>query len=362
MIPHFMLKRGKKEYLIIRMGDTFHIIDADEQLTKEKRTAILEQGCTPAQMQQMGLSGMSIPKSDIRSLTVTGSGYMDDVIFLLKKQKLAFWFPQAYEQKKVDDFFRGIPRKQYKTRFRVKGTKGSDWHMREQHPDVRRRMKPVGLVLKWAAGLTCVGMLWRAEWLPLWLSLGILWAAAALFLLLFYEPYFTLMDSKEYRKAGYSGEIISLNIMPFLPLVLLLVTVDRYTVIGPDLCLVYGICAGLILTVLMWLFLRELHENLMHAAIFLLASLFLCSAAAIHANHCFAAEEMTTVRAQVVDKEKHRSRRSSDHDLIVLLEDGTRLNLDVSAIVYDTVDVGDTVAVHIRTGILDTEYAMFGGT
>ena len=95
MIPHFTLQRGKMEYLIIRMGDEFHIIDCDEALTKEKKRAILESGCTPAQMQQMGLSGMTIPKSDIQALTVTGCGFQDDVIFYLNKKKLAFWFPQA---------------------------------------------------------------------------------------------------------------------------------------------------------------------------------------------------------------------------------------------------------------------------
>ena len=41
MIPHFILRQNKGEYLIIRMGDEFHIVDCNESLTKEKRNTIL---------------------------------------------------------------------------------------------------------------------------------------------------------------------------------------------------------------------------------------------------------------------------------------------------------------------------------
>ena len=86
MIPHFILRQNKGEYLIIRMGDEFHIVDCNESLTKEKRNTILEYGCSPAEMLQMGLSGVTIPKSDIPALTVTRCGCQDDVIFYLKNR------------------------------------------------------------------------------------------------------------------------------------------------------------------------------------------------------------------------------------------------------------------------------------
>ncbi len=87
MIPHFIIQKGKQEYLIIRSEDAFHLIDVNEALTREKRSTILESGCTPEQMQQMGLSGMTIPRGDISAVTVTGCGYQDEVIFYLGKRK-----------------------------------------------------------------------------------------------------------------------------------------------------------------------------------------------------------------------------------------------------------------------------------
>ena len=261
----------------------------------------------------------------------------------------------------MDDFFRGIPRIQYKTRFRVKGGRGQDWHVREQEPEVRRRLKVVGLVLKIGACLTCVGIFWRYQWMSLWLSLSILWALAGLYLAVCFEPYFTLMGTEEYRKAGYSGEIISLNFFPFLPLGCFLFWVERYTAVEADMCLIYGIVAGVLLTGILWFCLREVQENAGHSFVVLFVSVALCWCAAEHANHCFARTEMVEIPAQVVDMDGHRSRRHSDYYLKVVLEDGSWMTLDVSSETYRKAEIGDTVIVHSRVGALGVEYAMFGG-
>ena len=133
MIAHFELVQGKERFLVFRLGADFHIIDINEALTREKRFAVLESGCTPTEMQEMGLSGTTIARSDLTAITVTGCGPQDDVIFYLGKKQLGYRFAMAYEQKRVDDFFRGIPRVQYKTRYRFR--RGLDWRAREQ--DVR---------------------------------------------------------------------------------------------------------------------------------------------------------------------------------------------------------------------------------
>lgn len=202
MIPHFTLRQNKGEYLIIRMGDEFHIIDCNEALTKEKRRAVLESGCTPAQMQEMGLSGMTVPKSDIRALTVTGYGFQDGVIFYLKnKKKLCYWLPRAYEQKKVDDFFRGIPRKMVKTRRRLRGGKNLGWREREGDPEMSRRLRPVG----WAMNALGIGLavLPLVVRIPLGLHGGLvlLFGAAAVCLDIFFPEYFSLlMEGKKERR------------------------------------------------------------------------------------------------------------------------------------------------------------------
>ena len=146
--------RGKERFLVFRLGADFHIIDINEALTKEKRFAVLESGCTPEKMQEMGLSGTTIARSDLTAITVTGCGPQDDVIFYLGKKQLSYRFAMAYEQKKVDDFFRGIPRVQYKTRYRFR--RGLDWRAREQDLRLLPKFEKIGLVyntLCWGVAL-----------------------------------------------------------------------------------------------------------------------------------------------------------------------------------------------------------------
>ena len=198
---------GKTTALQVLQELGFHIIDCDEALTKEKRNAVLESGCTPAQMQEMGLSGMTIPKSDIKALTVTGCGFQDDVIFYLNKKKLAFWFPQAYEQKRVDDFFRGIPRKMVKTRYRLKGGKHIDWRIREQNYETYRKLRVVG----WIYNLLCAAIIivplvmGKLSLVPIgWCVLGM--SVIAIALDFFLPEYFTILsihDDRRFTKRKY---------------------------------------------------------------------------------------------------------------------------------------------------------------
>ncbi len=371
MIPHFTLQKGRQEYLIIRMGDEFHLIDINEALTKEKRNAILESGCTPAQMQEMGLSGMTIPKSDIKALTVTGCGFQDDVIFWLEKRKLAFWFPKAYEQKKVDDFFRGIPRKQYKTRTRLKGGKNLDWRLKEQDEALYQKLRPVG----WIFNLLCAAIilvplaLGRLPLRPIgWCVIGL--SVVAIGLDFFLPEYFTILsihDERRFSKQKYGQRqqpktrAINLGVgLLSIALFFTLVSSGEYYIF--DDFRVFPVALASVLVVgIPLLFVREFVEQFSAWLLTLVLILFFNGFAFIpHFNYVLGSE-LTPCTATVVDTHKTTGGRGPDNYYCdVVLPDGRELDVKVSKKEYETAEPGDTLDLQIGTGFFGIDYAIDG--
>ena len=373
MIPHFTLQRGKLEYLIIRMGDEFHIIDINEALTKEKRTAVLESGCTPAQMQEMGLSGMTIPKSDIQALTITGCGFQDDVIFYLSKKKLAFWFPKAYEQQKVDDFFRGIPRKQVKSRRRLKGGNNLDWRLKEQDEALYRKLRPVGWVYNILCVLLCVYPFIRMEihlnfhgWLVLAMCL------IAVGLDIFLPEYFSILffEDREVRRKQRGGgrklpktRAIHLGYGLVFMVLCFMMFSFKYNVVldgqrlKASLILTLAVFAGLILLC------REFYE-LLKANIGLLLTHMLFALAlnwmilVPHFNHAFGGE-LTSFTAVIVDQ-RISDGKSDSYFCTVNLPDGRELDIQVTYAEYQSLKPGDTLDLQYGTGFFGIDYAIDG--
>lgn len=370
MIPHFILQKGKQEYLIIRMGDDFHIIDCNEALTKEKRFAVLESGCTPAGMQEMGLSGMTIPKSGIKALTITGCGFQDDVIFYLSKQKLSFWFPQAYEQKKVDDFFRGIPRRMVKTRRRLKGGRDLDWRLKEQDDATYQRLRPVGWVFNLLCAVVCIYP-FVIQRLPMklhgWLVLGLCLTAVALDI--FFPEYFSLIlvdrhsVTKKRRKGGTRylktrAIRLSIGLMPVVGFFALLCTLDYHMVdwlrvLPPSLILTAVVYA------LLFLFCREFQEHLVEGLFCMVFALILNFGGLVpYVNHCLG-PELTPITAPIVDQHISGGRTTS-HYCTVALPDGRELDVLVTGAEYDSYEIGDTMDLRFGTGFFGIEYAIDG--
>lgn len=373
MIPHFTLRKGKEEYLIIRMGDEFHIIDCNEALTKEKRSAVLESGCTPAEMQEMGLSGMTIPKSDIKALTITGCGFQDDVIFYLNKKKLAFWFPKAYEQNKVDDFFRGIPRKQAKSRRRLKGGRDLDWRLKEQDEGLYQKLRPVGWVYNILCVLLCIYPFVRME-IHLnfhgWLVLAMCLIAVALDI--FLPEYFSILffEDREVRRRRRGGgrkllktRAIHLGYgLTFMVLCFMMFSF-KYNVVFDGQRMKVSLILTLAAFVGLILLCREFHE-LLKANIGLLLphmlfALVLNWAIMVpHFNHAFGGE-LTPFTAVIVDQ-RISDGKSDSYFCTVDLPDGRELDIQVTYAEYQSLKPGDTLDLQYGTGFFGIDYTIDG--
>lgn len=361
MIPHFTIRQGRQEYLIIRYADAFHIIDCNEALTKEKRSAVLESGCQPAQMREMGLSGMTIPRSDIHAVTVTGCGYQDEVIFYLgKRKKLCYWFPKAYEQKRVDDFFRGIPRIQYKTRRRLKGGKGLDWRAREQEPQMLRKLGPVGKVYD---GLCCVvflGMvLTERRMFALWFWVMLAIIALGVYLNSAYPLYFSFFRYKaDYQQRGKGKTSFIGWGIAMMILVALIRT--PYVILGWKALIV----PTLILSILLWLGLyfacRECREDCLGWLLsFCLVAVFCGGILIPHVNHVLGPDTRPQT-ATVIGKSTSTSGRGRRHyDVDLRLTGGVECSLSVSRAEYEQTEHGDIWEVQAGEGLFGIEYVLY---
>lgn len=374
MIPHFMLQGGKQEYLIFKTEDAFHLIDCNEALTREKRSIVLESGCTPMQMQQMGLSGTTIPRSDIEAITITGCGFQDDVIFYLsKKKKLSFCFPKAYEQRKVDDFFRGIPRKQVKSRRRLKGGRDLDWRLKEQDEELYRKLRPVGWVYNILAVLICIyplilGELHRS--FHGWIVMGMY--LIGLGLDIFLPEYFSILvfedPARKAMKRRYGTgrktrktRAIYLGYGILLMVLTISIGLRNIHVIDQGRMLKYALCAAIAIFVALVILCREFQEeikaNFWWVLVYLSMTLAINYVAVLpHFNHVLGGE-LTSFTAPIIDQH-YSGGKSTTYYCTVNLPDGRELDLQVSHEEYEALEPGDIMKLKYGTGFFGIEYAI----
>ena len=372
MIPHFELVRGKDRFLVFRLGTDFHIIDINEALTRERRFAVLESGCTPAQMQEMGLSGTTIARSDLTAITVTGCGPQDDVIFYLGKKQMSYRFAMAYEQKKVDDFFRGIPRKQYKTRWRFKGGRDLDWRMREQDEARYRKLRPVGWAYNILGPLVCLVPFFlglTASKLYGWVFIGVTLVAVLLDAIL--PEYFTIVfleDRATKRKRRKGGQKLHKTRAINLAYGLVgsvaafgMAQMEEYHVLEElPLAKIAAICSVVVCVLVIFLC-REFLEHPEGGWLFLFNLFFafaLNFAVLIpYFNHIYG-PETTSLTLLVTDQYINSDRSGTRYYCKVTMPDGREKSIRVSKVEYDSYELGDMMELQYGEGFFGIEYVI----
>ena len=357
MIAHFELVRGKERFLVFRLGADFHIIDINEALTKEKRFAVLESGCTPAQMQEMGISGTTIARSDLTAVTVTGCGPQDDVIFYLGKKQLGYRFAMAYEQKKVDDFFRGIPRVQYKTRYRFR--RGLDWRAREQDLKLLPKFSRIGTAYNILCCGVTVGMLIR-EWrlFALWFWVALALVAMGVYLNAAYPLYFAFYWYKGDDNRRGKGKASHIGFGLF---VVLMAAVLRapYVFLDWKKLIVPALILGALLWGGLYFLCRECREDVAAWLVSLLLTVVFSGAVLIpHVNHMLG-PELQVQSASVVSKSKTSGRRGAEFYHVTLrFPDGDECTMKISYQQYQKVEKGDLWDVQVGEGFFGIEYVI----
>lgn len=357
MIPHFELVRGKERFLVFRLGADFHIIDINEALTREKRFAILESGCTPAKMQEMGLSGTTIARSDLTAITVTGCGPQDDVIFYMGKKQMSYRFAMAYEQNRVDDFFRGIPRKQYKTRYRFR--RGLDWRAREQDLNLLPKFSRIGTAYNILCCGVTVGMLIR-EWrlFALWFWVVLALVALGVYLNAAYPLYFAFYWYKGDDNRRGKGKASHIGFGLFVVLMAAVLR-NPYVVLDWQKLIVPALVLGAVFGIGLYFLCRECREDGPGWLLTILLTVVVSGVVLIpHVNHILG-PETEPQSASVVSKHSSSTRRGGRRYYVtVRLRDGTDCDMQVNYQDYQDAEHGDTWEVQVGEGFFGIEYVI----
>ena len=357
MIPHFELVRGKDRFLVFRLGADFHIIDINEALTKEKRFAVLGSGCTPEKMQEMGLSGTTIARSDLTAVTVTGCGPQDDVIFYLGKKQMSYRFAMAYEQKKVDDFFRGIPRKQYKTRYRFR--RGLDWRAREQDLRLMPKFERIGLVYNTLCWAVALGMLFtERKMFAVWFWAILVLVALGVFFNAAYPLYFAFYWYKGDDTQRGKGKAVHIG-LGMMIMFCAAVLRNPYVVLDRQKLIVPALVLGAIFGIGLFFLCRECREDGPGWLLTILLTVVISGMVLIpHVNHILG-PETEPQSATVVSKHTSSTRRGGRRYYVtVQLCDGTECDMQVNYQDYQDTEHGDTWEVQVGEGFFGIEYVM----
>lgn len=353
MVQHLLLQKGNKAYLLLAGEKEYHIITADRRLTEEAESWLLVQERSIPAMNERQLSRLTIHKSDVRGITLSGSDAGSVVQFYLKDKKLRYELADDYTEETLDNFFTGIQR------FRAPkiNNSGEDWRVKHQDLEIMRKLRFVGGILNFtgcASGFVMLFVGLRFAWLN-WLAVAS--AVAAFVLWLMFPHYFSAIERKkgspEKKKVI---EILLALIMPGMGCWLgVLKSVDVLDWAKPW---IFGTAVTVLLTLVVWKHAKELH-SIGRMLGFAAACLVLSTGMLLGINQMADFRPVETVSTKIVELEVHESARHRDSYYVhVLLSDETIAELPVRWTNFKTMQVGDFVKVELHEGALGIEYAL----
>jgi hypothetical protein len=308
-------------------------------------------------MQEMGLSGTTIARSDLTAITVTGCGPQDDVIFYLGKKQMSYRFAMAYEQKKVDDFFRGIPRVQYKTRYRFR--RGLDWRAREQDLKLLPKFSRIGTAYNILCCGVTVGMLIR-EWrlFALWFWVVLALVALGVYLNAAYPLYFAFYWYKGDDNRQGKGKASHIGFGLFVVLMAAVLR-NPYVVLDWQKLIVPALVLGAVFGIGLYFLCRECREDGPGWLLTILLTVVISGVVLIpHVNHILG-PETEPQSASVVSKHSSSTRRGGRRYYVtVRLRDGTDCDMQVNYQDYQDAEHGDTWEVQLGEGFFGIEYVI----
>jgi len=360
MIDHLLLQRGSHTFLLLRHPDRFHIIAVNDQLTEENEASILENLCSEARMDEMGLTRQTVLLSSVQSITVGGHLAGASIALQTNQKKLRFVLSDDYEKDFLKNFFSGCklkkPGKKASAKFRA-----GDWRAEKQTERGWKILRPVGYCLN-ALGVGCFlvvffrGSLWAAGF-----YLSMLLTLVSLTMYLVFPQYYTLMLRKEYKRAGYSSPVLDLVLAVAGPVAAIAYrAIYDFTFLTWMPVIIVSMICGVVVTFLLCVFSRELRENSGFTFAVFVISAFLSIGVLSNANHYFHAASPTDYPVSATETRTH-SDDSEEYYCVIEPEPGKRVEIKISPSLYQQLQSGDTVAAYIGPGALGIEYCCFYG-
>lgn len=355
-----LLQKNSRVFLLIGYPDRFHIITVNNKLDKNAEEKVLVGNCSNAAIDEMGLTRETIMKKDLRGVAIGGCGAGDVIILYAGDKKLTYVLSDDYAVEDINAIFTGIER------FRPPKSNGAisrkaDWRTEMQNGSTQKIMESISIVLNIASCVCFVGTSLFGRFSVTWSSVCLLAIVISVGLYFLYPQYFSIMRKKEYKRVGYTAKVNHLEFAitaPTLALTLRCIGDFHFPNWGP--LLIACAIAGITVSIIMYIFSREVRENISLLVAVLLLSIFLSFGIVGQLNHLanLGADELQA--CTVVDTEREEDGRSADrYYCTVKLGSGAEEEIPISRSVYSTLQPGDVVTIYIGQGALGIEYAYF---
>jgi len=356
MNPHLILLQKGKHSLLIRYPDRLHLIEVNRKLTEEAEEKILNGVFSDSALDELGLTRETIHLRDLRGVAVGGPETGETVTLYIGKKKRTWQLSDDSTESDLDAIFQNVERFQAPRR-----KKDRDWRQPLQDASATGGFLFLGNALDAVCFVSLVYSVMGLTQGWLWQVLNMLLMMTAIGLYVAFPQYYTILDRKEYKKAGYTSPVCHLWIALIMtPMALGLDALVSFLFLDWQIVLAVSILGGVALSVGMTCMTRELKANPGYALALALVLAFGCFGVVGQANHMANPNTSRTQLCEVQETDKSRgSRGRTSYSCTVLLETGETVELNISREEYERMGPGDLVEVYAGPGALGIDYAYY---
>lgn len=349
MEPHLYLNRGKKNILLVRYFDKFHVIELNHQMHHQARKWLLACPRTEEEMDAWHITRGTIAAKYVRGVAAGGTGRGHVVQFYLTEGKRRYELAEDTDEPTFSALFHGLesftPSQQ--------NSNWQDARLAKQKPRLRNILWSIGAAVN-AMGFVAASLVFSGGFRVPWFSgLCLLCILTSLVLYCLFPAYFTTYEGKRGYRQKRSA--MMLYALVFAPFGLLAGALIHSCIFDWLKAWLIGAVAVVGLTVLLWKLVPDFRDA-GKVIPFLLLGVLVSAGPVLAVNELLDTAPVSKLRTEVVDTNYVNSRGGDSYYLVVKQED-RESRISVSEELFERIQVGDTIAVEIHQGALGIPYA-----
>ena len=357
MVPHAKVRKGEKVYLLVRYGEQFRFVTANERLTEAMERHILSAPCEDSELDMLRLTYESLPIKDVWSYAMSDTAAGSGLLLYVGSEVRSYHIHEDVSADQAAALLEGIGKFGEVEPPKPEIPQMEDWRLERQNPRVLRWIKPFTRCWNGIAIFFSLGALFLGGNTSLLVCTLIVPLTLLLYLLLPQYYSFLLME-EEYHKYGYTAPVelsfvpCSL-LLPTFALALRIINTPHYTLPLHY----YLIVLALIFSPVLLKFLsREARD---HREIIPFIVFFMCLysfSAPLFVDLFLTGEEPPPQPYEVIKTDYHIGKGGKYCSCSIEL-DGEVEALEISESYYDILQPSDTVMVVHDKGALGFDYA-----
>ena len=345
------IRSGEASFLLLRCSTHFHTVRIDAGLSEAKLAKLLRiYPCENCRLRELGIPFSAFKSANLRGVTVKGYRIGDTIELWLNSDVRKYQLDEDYSEEFIRKFFAGhfihnhLPPK----------WEGLD----------RKLIQKITLSLNWFSCGCAAAFLFLAKPYRLLSTLCILCLLTALAAALAHPASFTLLENnkRKYLNKG-KGLLLPAYIAPLFALALRTLTDFTFGPRSfPALLLISVAVSFAVLLLWYVLFLRKTawrRKPVGEAIAMIILTVFLNCGTVGQLNYLLDFHAGTEHIAEVVDKESHRSTKSTTYYCTVQLPNGETMKLTTTGRTYHAVQIGEDVLVTHREGAFGIPFSTF---